>query len=120
MQCHRVLFGGAKRNRTAVAGFADLCLTARPSHRKDCKCSKFKLICKISILNILVLSNCKCFNKLKIKSLNVLYQFFFNIVCNLIELNYLCLGVKGVVIPCDSLVISFSVINYVVSQVIRA
>ena len=27
------LFGGAKRNRTAVAGFADLCLTTRPSHR---------------------------------------------------------------------------------------
>ena len=24
--------GGAKRNRTAVAGFADLCLAPRPSH----------------------------------------------------------------------------------------
>ena len=30
----RGIFGGAKRNRTAVPGFADLCLTARPSHRK--------------------------------------------------------------------------------------
>ena len=29
--------GGAKRNRTAVPGFADLCLTARPSHRYPCK-----------------------------------------------------------------------------------
>ena len=113
-------WGGAKRNRTAVAGFADLCLTARPSHQKDCKGSKLKLICKASILNYFILSNCKGVNILKIRTLNVLRKKFLIIICNLIELNYLCLGVKGVVIPCDSLVISFSVINYVVSQVVRA
>ena len=42
----RAILGGAKRNRTAVAGFADLCLTTRPSHQRDCKDSGLFRICK--------------------------------------------------------------------------
>ena len=42
-------FGGRERIRTAVAGFADLCLATRLRDREDGKCSKKSFLYKYKV-----------------------------------------------------------------------
>ncbi len=53
------IFRGRERTRTAVEGFADLCLATRPRDLEDCKCSKKtfpvkKKLNPVSVYNIIL------------------------------------------------------------------